>query len=339
VEGLDRLSMAVIVCTGTLVVAPVTSGGAPRHVTSKMVEVTAPGRSFPARLVYPTRGGPYPAIAFAHGYGIDSSYYRGTLRALASAGYVVIAPDSETGQFPSHSRMADDLNRSLRWLGEQSATGTLDVPRGKVNPRRLAVAGHSMGGGVALLAASRSHLVDTVATLAAADTAPVRASVAVRRLHVPSLFVVGSDDRIVPAAGTAVIFRRAPSPSLLATITGGSHCGFMETIPLACDAGRISYAEQLRHTRDQLRRWFDRHLRGRKAARITGVPGVRYVRGWKGLPYKRSPTNAKSCEPEGPQDLTRRLSRIRELPSRGSRDELLANCGNRRCKPVGKNCT
>jgi hypothetical protein len=53
----------------------------------------------------------------------------------------------------------------------------------------------------------------------------------------------------------------------------------METIPSACDAGLISYVEQLRLTREQLRRWFDRYLRGRKAARVTGIPGIRYVKG------------------------------------------------------------
>ena len=261
-----------------LLSVPLTSGGAHAPVTSKMITVSAGGRSFPARLAYPTRGGPYPAIAFAHGYGIDSSYYRGTLRALAAAGYVVIAPDSETGRFPSHSRFADDLNRSLRWLGRRSAAGSRAVPRGKVDSEHLGVAGHSMGGGVAILAASRSSSIDTIATLAAADTVPVRASVAVRRLRVPSLFVVGSDDRIVPAAGTAVIFRRAPAPSLLAWIKGGSHCGFMETIPVGCDAGFISYVDQLRLTREELRRWFDKHLRGRKATRVTGLPGIRYVK-------------------------------------------------------------
>ena len=193
-------------------------------------------------------------------------------------GYVVIAPDSETGRFPSHARLAGDLNRSLRWLSAQSATGTRDVPRGKVDGTRLAVAGHSMGGGVALLAATRNRSVDTVFTLAAAETRP-RASVAVRGLRVPSLFVVGSDDRIVPAAGTAVMFRRAPSPTLLASITGGSHCGFMEVIPVGCDAGWISYDRQLRLTRTQIQRWLARHLRERKSTRVTGLPGIRYVGG------------------------------------------------------------
>lgn len=148
--------------------------------------------------------------------------------------------------------------------------------RGKVDASRTAVFGHSMGGGVALLASSRSRTVDTVATLAAAETRP-KASTAVRSLRVPSLFVVGSDDRIVPAAGTAAMFRRAPSPSLLASIVGGSHCGFMEIVSPACDAGTISYDRQLELTREQLRRWLDRHLEGRRAVRVTGLRGVQYV--------------------------------------------------------------
>jgi dienelactone hydrolase len=264
---------ALIATTG----AVTETSAAPSLVTTKTVVVTTPDRSFPARLSYPTRGGPYPAIAFAHGFMNESSWYAETLRSIAASGYVVIAPDSETGRFPSHARLADDLNRSLRWLGAQSVNGTSDVPRGKVNSARLAVAGHSMGGGVALLAATRSRSVDTVVTLAAAETANPRASVAVRKLRVPSLFVVGSDDRIIPAASTAVMFRRAPSPKLFANITGGSHCGFMEIVPVSCDAGFISYGRQLLITRKQVLRWLDRHLRSRKATRVTGLPGVRYV--------------------------------------------------------------
>jgi dienelactone hydrolase len=271
-RSLLGVCVAAVLATGAATAAPV-------PVTTKTVVVKVSGRSFPARIAYPTRGGRFPAVAFAHGYAARASWYAGMLRSLAAAGYVVIAPDSETGRLPSHLRLADDLNRSLRWLSEQSATGTGDIPRGKVDAARTAVAGHSMGGGVALLAATRDRSVDTVVTLAAADTAPQRASVAVRRLRVPSLFVVGSDDRIVPAAGTAVMFRRAPSPSLLASITGGSHCGFMTIVLAACDAGRISYDRQLRLTHAQLLRWLARHLRDRKGARVTGVRGIEYVSG------------------------------------------------------------
>lgn len=247
-----------------------TASGAPPSVVTKTVEVSTGGRSFPARLSYPARGGPYPAVAFAHGFMARSSWYAGTLTALARAGYVVIAPDSERGPFPSHSRLADDLNRALAWLAAGNG-----APRGTMDASRTAVSGHSMGGGVALLAAARSRTVDTVATLAAAETTPSAAK-ATRTLRVPSLFVVGTLDRIVPPEGTATMFDRAPSPSLLAAIDGGSHCGFMDVVPSACDAGRISYERQLILTREQLRRWLDRHVKGKKTVRVAGVPGILY---------------------------------------------------------------
>lgn len=264
--------VAALIAATACVLLGAAASAAPPAVTVKTVEVKVGARSFPARLAYPARGGPYPAIAFAHGFMAPSSWYAGTLDALARAGYVVIAPDSERGALPSHGRFADDLNRSLAWLGRGNG-----APRGTVDASRTAVAGHSMGGGVALLAAARSRSVDTVATLAAAETSPSAARAA-ERLRVPSLFVVGDLDRIVPAEGTASMFDRARPPSLLAVVSGGSHCGFMEAVPPACDAGRISYERQLTLTREQLRRWADRHLRGNRVARVTGIPGILYQR-------------------------------------------------------------
>ena len=266
----------IVILAASAILAPAATPAIP-GVTTKTVTVTVGSRSFPARLSYPTRGGPYPTLAFGHGYTARASWYASTLDALARAGTVVIAPDSETGVAPSHSRFAGDLNRSLAWLASESRAGTV-VPRGKVDGSRTAVAGHSMGGGAALLAAARSRTVDTVATLAAAETSP-SAAAAVRRLQVASLFVVGSDDRIFPAADTAMMFRRAPSPSLLASITGGSHCGFQDKVPPACDArGRISYPRQRALTREQLRRWLERYLKGTPGTRVTGVQGISYAR-------------------------------------------------------------
>src|SRR5262245_50550460 len=229
IHHLGAVGLAILAAAAIL--APAATPAAP-GVTTKTVTVTVGSRSFPARLSYPTRGGPYPALAFAHGYTVRASWYASTLAALAQTGIVVIAPDSETGLQANHSRLADDLNRSLAWLTTENRAGGTVVPRGKVDGSRTAVAGHSMGGAVALLAAARSRTVDTVATLAALPTP--EAAAAAGRLRVSSLFVVGSDDRIIPASATAVMFRRAPSPALLASITGGSHCGFQDREPPAC---------------------------------------------------------------------------------------------------------
>jgi pimeloyl-ACP methyl ester carboxylesterase len=151
---------------------------------------------------------------------------------------VVIAPDSETGIQANHGRLADDLNRSLAWLTSESRAGSAIVPRGNVDGSRTAVVGHSMGGAAALLAADRSSTVDRRDTPAALPTSEALA--AARRVRVASLFLVGSDDRTIPASATAVMFRQAPSPSLLASIAGGSHRGFQDKVPPACDPrGRI----------------------------------------------------------------------------------------------------
>jgi pimeloyl-ACP methyl ester carboxylesterase len=267
----------IAIAAASAVLAPAATPAIP-GVTTKTVMVTAGSRSFPVRLSYPTRGGPYPALAFGHGYTARASWYASTLDALARAGTVVIAPDNWTGSAVSPSRFADDLNRSLAWLASESRGRGTVVPRGKVDASRTAVAGHSMGGAVALLAAARSRTVDTVATLAAADTFQRSAAAAARRLQVASLFVVGSDDRIIPASDTALIFRRAPSPSLLASITGGSHCGFLDKVEPGCDArGRISYPRQRALTRELLRRWLERYLKGTPGTRVTAVQGISYT--------------------------------------------------------------
>jgi dienelactone hydrolase len=274
--SLSLVRGVMVILAASAILAPAATPSIP-GVTTKTVTVTVGSRSFPARLSYPTRGGPYPALAFGHGYTARASWYASTIDALARAGTVVIAPDSETGVAANHSRFADDLNRSLAWLASESRAGGTVVPRGKVDGSRTAVAGHSMGGGAALLAAARSRTVDTVATLAAFETSP-SAAAAARRLQVASLFVVGSDDRIFPAMRTARMFRGAPSPSLLASITGGSHCGFQDKVPPACDArGRISYPRQRALTREQLRRWLERYLKGTPGAPVTGVQGISYT--------------------------------------------------------------
>lgn len=276
IHHLIAVGFVVTVGLAAAVLAPAATPAIP-GVTTKTVTVTVGSRSFPARLSYPTRGGPYPALAFGHGYTARASWYASTLDALARTGIVVIAPDSETGTKADQSRFADDLNRSLAWLASQSrATRGAVVPHGKVAGSRTAVAGHSMGGGVALIAATRSLTVDTVATIAAFEPSPPAATAA-RGLRVASLFVVGSDDRIVPAADTAKRFRRAPSPSLLASIRGGSHCGFMDKVVPGCDAGRISNPRQRALTRELLRRWLERYLKGTPGTRVTGVQGISYT--------------------------------------------------------------
>jgi dienelactone hydrolase len=226
-------------------------------VVVREVNVREDGRSFRAIVVEPAgaQPGSCPVVAFGNGYAQGAHRYRSILEDLAARGYVAIAPDSETGLWPSHTRLAEDLWRSIRWARAQVRAA---------HPAWCAVAGHSMGGGAALLAASHHPQIDTVVTFAAAETRP-SAIDAVRDLTVDALFVVGSRDRLVRPSRTRRLYAAKPPPSTLATIVGGYHCGFLDLASyggIGCDRGSITRDEQLTTTRALLAWWLDNHLLG-----------------------------------------------------------------------------
>lgn len=229
-------------------------------VVTTTVTVDQDGRTFSARMVQPTGSatGAYPVVAFGHGFAQVTGRYQSVLVGLAARGYVVIAPDTGTGPLPSHGRLADDLALAIRWAQRT---------RPNAHPSLDAVAGHSMGGGAALLAAGRHPSIDSVITFAAAQTRP-SATAASARIAAPAMYVVGSVDRIVKPAKTHTMYAATPSPAAFASITGGYHCGFLDSSSLfgfGCDSGSISRAAQLAITRTLLGNWLDVTLTGAAA--------------------------------------------------------------------------
>lgn len=221
------------------------------------VTVALDGRTFTARLVQPTGVAPraYPIVAFGHGFVQSRCQHQSTLAALAARGYIVIAPDSEGSFFPDHARFAADLTRAIRWVRatQPNAHATLD-----------AVAGHSMGGGAALLPADADPAIESIATLAAAETRPSATSAAAG-ITAPALFVVGAQDRIVAPATTRAMYDAKPAPAVWASISGGYHCGFIDRsafLGLGCDSGSISRSTQLLLTAQLLGDWLDSTLKG-----------------------------------------------------------------------------
>ncbi|MEU8794457.1 alpha/beta hydrolase [Streptomyces sp. NPDC048643] len=233
---------------------PSTTG--PNPVAYSDVTVSAAGRSFGARVWYPgsTAGsntpvapGSHPGLAFGHGFFQGITQYDSLLKHYASWGFIVVTPKSQAGLFPSHSAFADDLNAALTWLTTQNTTGGSRFA-GAVDTGRLGLSGHSMGGGAALLAASRNPAVKSVSTLAAAETSPsaVTASAA---LTVPAQYVGGSADTIAGVADNQQkMFDAKPAPTQLRVITGGFHCGFEDSSGFGCDSGTLTRAAQQKLT-------------------------------------------------------------------------------------------
>lgn len=225
-------------------------------IVAGVVTVTVQGRRFVAHVIQPVGGAPgaAPVVGFGHGFVQGPRRYRSILESLAARGYVVIAPDSQTGLLPRHGRLADDLVGAIRWA-QDALVGA--------DKTRSAVVGHSMGGGAALLAAHRAPWIDAVATCAAADTRPSTLP-GLRQLETPALFVVGSQDRIVPPDATRRLYAAATSRATWASITGGSHCGFTDSTSFfgfGCDSGSISRPAQLAITGALLGDWLDATLK------------------------------------------------------------------------------
>lgn len=222
-------------------------------------------RRIPTRVAEP-RARPAdgcPVVAFGHGFLQQPSRYDSLLAAVASRGYHVVAPDTETGPWPDHGRLADDVWRVATWAR--------DVVPWTGAGRGLALAGHSMGAGVALLAASRHLEADAVVTLAAVQTRP---RIPVRDIAAPTLFVVGSQDRIVVPERTRRLYDAVTAPAQWALVDGGFHCGFLDRArwrDAGCDHGDLARREQLDTTARLVGDWLEARFRGGAFAAPPGV--------------------------------------------------------------------
>ena len=233
------------------------------------VPVNGRRRAIPARVAEPATPPPdgCPVVAFGHGFLQRPASYDSLLAAIAARGYLVVAPDTETGPWPSHRALADDLWHVALWARESAPwTG---------EGQGLVLAGHSMGAGAALLAASLHPEAEAVVTLAALQTRP---PARLDAIEVPVLFVVGSQDRIVPPARTRRLYESMTAPADWVSIDGGYHCGFLDRARLrdaGCDHGDLPRRQQLETTARLVGEWLDARFRGGVGAPSAGSEPTR----------------------------------------------------------------
>ena len=143
----------------------------------------------PGKVYTPAEGKDLPGIAFGHDWMKNVGDYHRTLRHLASWGFAVAAPDTETGVNPDHRGLAADLDTCLQILaGVRLGNGNISV-----SPGKLAVVGHGMGGGAAVLTAVDNPRVKAVASIFPANVAP-SAVEASRNLFTPGMIVGPGED-------------------------------------------------------------------------------------------------------------------------------------------------
>ncbi len=215
------------------------------------------GRALPTVVFYPAEGesnreaeggdvtdeaeprdGQYPLVVFSHGVTARGIFYRGELVAMASAGYVVIAPDYPLSNrdTPGKATVTDVGNQpaDAGFLIDQFTTTDAEAPTATVAAHvdgdRVAAIGHSLGAATSLGIGYSACCAD-----ARVDAVVAWAGVLVPMMNEPTvgegitdrplLLIHGDEDKTVPYAASVNAFEKVESPRWFITLPGAGHNG------------------------------------------------------------------------------------------------------------------
>jgi dienelactone hydrolase len=172
----------------------------PFTYTTTTISRTAANGFGGGTIYHPTNvTGPFGAVAVSPGYTAYQSSLSWIGSRLASHGFVVITIDTNSTSDQPSSR-ATQLMAALNQLVTLSNTSSHPIYR-KVDPNRLAVSGHSMGGGGSLIAAR-----DNPRLKGAIPLAPWNSSTNFSTVTVPTLIVGCENDSVAGVNSHALPF-------------------------------------------------------------------------------------------------------------------------------------
>jgi dienelactone hydrolase len=256
------LVLAALAC-GLVGLAPLPASAVksrePKHVTLTFVDRSRPqedptgARSAPVRTlvteVYmPPGTGRFPLVVFAHGNAGNPGKLTQLLSGWARAGYVVVAPT-----FP----LTNDLNGAKAVPGDfrnqpQDVRFVLDrvlrenrrrssALHHRIDPRRIGLAGHSLGGGtayaVAFSSCCRDRRVDAVIAM---DAVKLSFGGDYRFRDKPILLIHLVKDPVVPFSTSEAVYAVAAPPKYLMALQIGVHFEPYEDAPNPHDRAVIA---------------------------------------------------------------------------------------------------
>jgi fermentation-respiration switch protein FrsA (DUF1100 family) len=196
----------------------------------------------------PARPGAYPLVVFAHGFDSSAATYATLEHQLASAGFVVVAPDFPlTSSIYPGAPIEDDVSNQAADVSFVITT-MLDPTRSPgqlssvIAPGAVGVVGHSDGGVTAAAVAYNSTVADSrIGAAVILSGAEARYDGSWFTTQSPPLLAVhGTDDEINPYADSTQLVADATGTKYLATVVGGSHLGPFTTDASEPDVARLA---------------------------------------------------------------------------------------------------
>jgi dienelactone hydrolase len=194
-------------------------------------------RILEGRIWFPSNrsAGPYPLVAYSHGFMSWHKEAESLAEFLVPRGYVIVSVNYPLTNYfaPGGPNVRDVINQpeDISFVIDQILRRNAQPNHelfGLVDPDRIAAAGLSLGGLTSTLAAYHKHRRDSrlKAAVSIAGPSAFFGSRFYETSAMPFMMVAADADAIVPYGTNATpILERNPG-SLLATIKNGSHTGF-----------------------------------------------------------------------------------------------------------------
>lgn len=220
-----------------------------------VVTMPGTGRNIGTEVYYPATvagnnaavaTGQFPVVVMGHGFAMTWDAYDNIYNRLASLGYIVLMPRTESGIFPTpvHLDFGKDealLTTLAMGLNTASTPSNVVVFNGKVL-QKSAIGGHSMGAGASFLAAANNTTLTCLFNFAAATTNNTPNSIASATLvTVPTLMISGENDSVADTTVQNSHYAGIVSPIKFHTIiTGLTHCEVGNGTSGTCNIGQAS---------------------------------------------------------------------------------------------------
>jgi dienelactone hydrolase len=220
------------------------------------IAMTGTGRNIGTEVYYPATvagnnsavaNGQFPIVVFGHGFAMTWDNYDNIYNRLASLGYIVLLPRTESALFPfaNHADFAADiklLTTQGLLLNTISTPTALATFNGKVL-QKSAIGGHSMGAGCSFIAAQNNSNITCLFNLAAAtsNTAGISSVAGASLVTVPTLVISGEKDNV--ADTTVQNSHYNPTSSAIkfhSIIKDVTHCDFGNGTSTTCTIGQAA---------------------------------------------------------------------------------------------------
>jgi dienelactone hydrolase len=242
------------------------------------VTVPATGSSVAIHCAYPATadGAPYPIVLVGHGFNLPPTQYYGYVRRLATFGYVAMTVDFNAGfTGVDHVANANELLGGIDWAAGHASLGAV------ADSTRVGTTGHSLGGKVALLAATLDDRVKASITLDPVDggmsCSPAQCPdvSALLPIGIPTGFIgetldaSGAFQACAPAAQNfETFYANAAAPSLSVEVLGANHMSFLDDVSSCgftcsfCNTATLANDTVTALSRAMVVAFYERHLKG-----------------------------------------------------------------------------